>query len=454
MKRLIVWILLIIALIGLTACRKQVVDNTLGQDTGVTTAPTQDPATESGAIPTISEEETASNEYKITEVKLNLGDKITGVYPQINGLADADIQNTINQLIETETMDFIKYFNQDDVTIELSYDVPWKGSNMLSLRYYMYYYADGAAHPNINYTTLNLDLVNGKRVRLSDIVNIDEDFAKSMREFSVYSGPLENSAELEEFLSANLSVQDSAAFSNADYSTDYYSMYTYFTENAIGFNLVVPHAIGDYALYEVNLANIKKYIKSDAPIWKDIEEAIDGMPSERRESAPSEEGSDKVSDEVSKDEMNEEDLDDNLCAGNEEILFGFPLKASKKRLAVCIEKESQEYIVYRFGTKDKLELVFPGNRKDSWSNYVYSYYFRGGGADNEGQDLNYLTFENNGIQYKIYQEYTAASKETEVGILVTDLVSGKETRITGVSEEATGSLINLRDNDKVTIGNE
>ncbi len=450
MKRFIIWIFVMIVLTGMTACRKPEKDNTMGKNDTVTTAPTQVPGIEPGASPTVTANETFSTDYEITKVKLDMGDRITGFYPQISGLSDADKQNTINRLIEEATMDFIKYFKKDDVTIELSYDVPWKGGRMLSLRYYMYYYAEGAAHPNNNYTTLNIDLENGKRVRLSDVITVDEDFAKIMREFSSYAGPLENSAELEDFLDADLSVQDSSAFSQADNSTNYYSMFTYFTGNTIGFNLAVPHAIGDYALFEVNLANIKEYIKNDSGVWEDFKEALAGKPSVKKESAPSE----KSTDEVSKDRINSDDLNDNLCATNEEILFGFPLKASRKRLAVCVEKESREYIVYRFGTKDKLELVYPDKKADSWSKYVYSYYFRGGGEDNEGLDLNYLTFENKGFRYRIYQEYSAGSKETEVGILVTDLTTGKETRITGESEEAEGSLINLRDSDKITIVNE
>ncbi len=450
MKRFIVWIFVMIALTGMTACRMPERDTTIGKNDTANTAPTQAPVIEPGASSTVTAEETASKDYEITEVKLDMGDKITGVYPQISGFSDTDKQNTINQLIEEETLDFIKYFKEDDVTIELSYDVPWKGARMLSLRYYMYYYAEGAAHPNNNYTTLNIDLVNGRRVRLSDVITVDDDFAKTMREFSVYAGPLENSPELEEFLEANLSVQDSSAFSQADYSMDYYSMYTYFTEKTIGFNLAVPHAIGDYALYEVNLANIKDYIKNDSPVWEDFKEVLAGKPSVKKESSPSE----KSTDEVSMDRINSDDLNDKLCAGNEEILFSFPLKASRKRLTVCVEKDSQEYIVYRFGTKDKLELEFPDKKTASWSKYVYSNYFRGGGEDNDGLDLNYLTFENKGFRYRIYQEYSAGSKETEVGILVTDLATGKETKITGEAEEAEGNLINLRDSDKITIVNE
>jgi hypothetical protein len=274
-KRIIVLLILAIALLGTTACQKQSADITKEKDAEVTTVPTPAPTTIPEASPLVTEE-TATANYEITDEKLDLGDKITGVYPRISGLSDPEMQDTMNQLIRDEAMSFINYFKEGDVTIELSYDVPWKGSRLLSLRYYMYYNADGAAHPNNNYTTLNIDLMSGKRVRLSDIVNIDDDYAKTMREYSTYTGPLENSAELDEFMADNLSVQDATAFSHADYSTDYYGMYTYFTENTIGFNLVIPHALGDYALYELNLANITDYIKRSSPIWEDFNEALAG----------------------------------------------------------------------------------------------------------------------------------------------------------------------------------
>lgn len=38
----------------------------------------------------------------------------------------------------------------------------------------MYDFAEGAAHPNNDYKTLNIDLKNEKIIRLSDVINIDE----------------------------------------------------------------------------------------------------------------------------------------------------------------------------------------------------------------------------------------------------------------------------------------
>lgn len=140
---------------------------------------------------------------------------------------------------------------------------------------------------------------------------------------------------------------------------------------------------------------------------------------------------------------------ENLFTDNEEVLFSFKLANSPNTLSVCISKTQPDYIVYRFGSKDKVELEFPENKADSWSKFTYSYYLRGGGAGNEGMDLNYLSFENGGYEYQIYQEYTAKDNMTNVGIKITDKATNKETDIRGLSDSIEGSLISLRENKKI-----
>lgn len=142
---------------------------------------------------------------------------------------------------------------------------------------------------------------------------------------------------------------------------------------------------------------------------------------------------------------------ENLCTDNEEVLLSFKMANSSKTLSICISKTQPDYIVYRFGTKDKIELEFPENKLDSWSKFTYSYYLRGGGSGNEGMDLNYLSFENGGFKYEIYQEFTAKDNITNIGIKVIDQVTNKETDIKGLSDSIEGSLINLRDNKKIKI---
>ncbi len=160
----------------------------------------------------------------------------------------------------------------------------------------------------------------------------------------------------------------------------------------------------------------------------------------------------QANDDLSDSDTNEKiKYTDNLCTDNENVLFSFKIANSAKTLSVCQSKTKPDFIVYRFGTKDKIELEFPENKADSWSKFTYSYYLRGGGAGNEGKDLNYLSFENGGYIYEIYQEFTAEDNITNVGIKITDKATDKEIDIKGLGNSIEGSLINLRENKKIKI---
>lgn len=142
---------------------------------------------------------------------------------------------------------------------------------------------------------------------------------------------------------------------------------------------------------------------------------------------------------------------DNLCTYDEEVLFKFNIANSAKKLSVCNSQKQPDYIVYRFGTKDKIELEFPKSNVDSWNKFTYSYYLRGGGLENEGMDMNYLMFENDGYEYKVYLEYTAKDNMTQVGVGILNKKAKTETDLKGVSNSVEGSLIDLRENKKIKI---
>jgi hypothetical protein len=122
-----------------------------------------------------------------------------------------------------------------------------------------------------------------------------------------------------------------------------------------------------------------------------------------------------------------------------------------KRMVICIgvaEAESR-YLVYRFGKRDAVEFEYPAGREHSFDKFVYSYYLRGGGPGNEGLDLNYLTFENEGTKYTIYQEYYAESGETSAGIRVLPKGKTREVDIKAKAETIKGSLLPFRTDDSV-----
>jgi hypothetical protein len=139
-----------------------------------------------------------------------------------------------------------------------------------------------------------------------------------------------------------------------------------------------------------------------------------------------------------------------LIQSDEEVIFSFKLKSGK--YAVLLKGNNESYLVYRFGTNKKVELEYPAELNTaSWQKFTYSYYYRGGGKENAGLDLNYVTFETNGFTYKLYDEYSAEDDSRNTGVLVTD-TEGKERDITGTKGSAKGSLVQLRYNEKIRTG--
>ncbi len=140
-----------------------------------------------------------------------------------------------------------------------------------------------------------------------------------------------------------------------------------------------------------------------------------------------------------------------LINKNEKVLFSFKVEKSEKIITIAINTGNPDYIVYRFGLKGKIELEFPLNKENSWKEFTYSYYLRGGGAGNLGMDLNYLTFANGDYTYTIYTEYYSEDEITKVGIKIKNNISNKEFNINGDPKSIVGSLIDLRNDKRIKI---
>lgn len=136
-----------------------------------------------------------------------------------------------------------------------------------------------------------------------------------------------------------------------------------------------------------------------------------------------------------------------LCRASETQLFGFTT-TSGRVMSICTAADTS-YIVYRYGRPGHVELEYPRQLRGSWSAFTYSYYLRGGGAANAGLDLNELSFENAGYAYTVYEEYSAEDDTTRYGIRITDPQGNPAEDIHGLPESVIGSLIPLRDNEKI-----
>jgi len=153
---------------------------------------------------------------------------------------------------------------------------------------------------------------------------------------------------------------------------------------------------------------------------------------------------------VQNPELSMPKINNNLIFENEELLFSFKLINCNRVITVAISKEN-DYIIFRMGTEDELDLVFPNDTLNSWEFFIYNYYNRGGGAENLGMNVEHLTFYVENVCYKIYYEYTAVNDETKVGIYVYEyndegLINNTSTlQLDGDVSSILGGLWKLRD---------
>lgn len=145
-------------------------------------------------------------------------------------------------------------------------------------------------------------------------------------------------------------------------------------------------------------------------------------------------------------------LGQDYLRNNEELILSF--RTNNQKQVYLVKDKGNKYIVYRFGSKDKVEFEFPSTTDNCWSKFTYSFYLRGGGAANEGMDLNYLYFTNEGFRYVVYHTYYAVGNKRGVGVKVINLRTGKTVDIKGDSKTRKGTLVDFRDNGLLEIGEE
>jgi hypothetical protein len=121
--------------------------------------------------------------------------------------------------------------------------------------------------------------------------------------------------------------------------------------------------------------------------------------------------------------------DDSLCAANEQVLFSCPIGKLQKIASLCGSPELKKgngYLQYRYGSREKIELVFPATRDGSLEKFRYVHYWR------YQIDRTQVAFSNDGFEYALFTSYDGEGKRpvTEHGVVVLkEGPSNKETRL-------------------------
>lgn len=182
-------------------------------------------------------------------------------YPQLTGMDDVAFQEKINNLIKHEALKILDVYADPDVTMDIEYKITTKGPRFLSIQYLGYQNTTGAAHPvNVFYTT-NINLDTGSKVKLSDVVTIDQAFLEKFKKgtYVKWDPDLEIPKEyLEDYINKDYLIEE---FKNADSlgEENGSNTFSYFTEDALGISISVPHALGDHVEIEIKYADLSKY---------------------------------------------------------------------------------------------------------------------------------------------------------------------------------------------------
>ena len=194
---------------------------------------------------------------------------ITINYPQISGLSNRVLQVGINKLIKNEALNCLENSRSvtdqfNDYCLKIDYLLKWHSANLLSIAYSGYGYTPGYAGNRKFYTT-NIDMNNGQKLRLKDMVIIDKNFIDKLKngKFIAVDPVAKEIIATDEFTDAKLLEKLNGADATSEGGT-----YSYFTKDALGISFEVPHVIGDQIIFELQYQDIIDNIKISNPAWR------------------------------------------------------------------------------------------------------------------------------------------------------------------------------------------
>jgi hypothetical protein len=131
------------------------------------------------------------------------------------------------------------------------------------------------------------------------------------------------------------------------------------------------------------------------------------------------------------------DREEYLIKDNENIIISFKIKNSKKRLTIAIDKK-QEYLVYRYGNKNKIEMTFKQLNSKKGNQFLYRQENSFGYVRDE---IKSLSFEVSKNKYEVYDNYIESenNQKNGLGIKVTTN-SGKVIYIEGDESSKSGNI--------------
>lgn len=136
-----------------------------------------------------------------------------------------------------------------------------------------------------------------------------------------------------------------------------------------------------------------------------------------------------------------DNLNEFLASPEQVVIFSFKTESGK--VLSLLTDANENYLIYRFGKPDKVELQYPEIADNtSWNKFTFQSY------NTPTENLVHISFENIDTKYNIYfNENIKTPTDNKVGIQV--ILPNKTIDIRGDLKQITGNLTYFKDNDKV-----
>ncbi|MCG7379554.1 DUF4163 domain-containing protein [Paenibacillus sp. ACRSA] len=185
-------------------------------------------------------------------------------YPKIINITNGD---KINALIKEEATRIINSYSEEKDHLDINYLIMLKSNDLISIQYTGSAFTEGAAYPlNVFYTS-NIDINKGSRVKLIDLIEVNEAFVEKFKEgdYKSYNEDLNllDNGVITEVLSGSNSIDLISYFKQSDEvgQVNDSGTFSYITQDAIGVSISVPHALGDHLEMEISFSNLLDNIK-------------------------------------------------------------------------------------------------------------------------------------------------------------------------------------------------
>lgn len=174
-------------------------------------------------------------------------------YPRLTGGQLGD--DRTNRMIREKVLYLLEAHDltQPDAVLEVDYAITRLTPEWLSI-VYTGYYDGGLAYPSSVFYTTNIDRLTGRPLTLQDVIEVDETLVNRFRQsppIGVQSG--EWADAIASHLGQYTDEELVRLFLKADLSdgSNTGQVFAYFTPNALGIGMGIPHVLGDCVRKEI-----------------------------------------------------------------------------------------------------------------------------------------------------------------------------------------------------------